>query len=80
MSHDWNRVIEVSGKNLFEANFQFYTVWHRNQNYVNQVGNDYWQLGDDMWGDLQTMEDDLDMMEDDLDRTEDDQNSSIPLY
>ena len=31
-----NRVIEVSGKNCFEANFQFYTVWHCNQNYVHQ--------------------------------------------
>ncbi len=31
-----NRVIEVSGKTCFEANFQFYTVWHCNQNYVHQ--------------------------------------------
>ena len=33
-----NRVIEVSGKTCFEANFQFYTVWHCNQNYVHQEG------------------------------------------
>ena len=33
-----NRVIEVLRKTCFEANFQFYPVWHCNQNYVHQEG------------------------------------------